>query len=154
MSWMPRGHSVYPCRARPNVICPMRVHSPYIVKSIEMVPSCLIFPLQFECSKISSTSTFNQKKNIQRSTMRFTQKSCMYATQELHPQFPSLSRVGALIIMFCPIFSPLSQFGSPDFLLTYSVLNDFLSLSLSPTLPIPSFQQLYEPFRIYFHWWY
>ena len=62
MSWMPRGHSVYPCRARPNVICPMRVHSPYIVKSIEMVPSCLIFPLQFECSKISSTSTFNQKR--------------------------------------------------------------------------------------------
>ena len=62
LSWMPRGRSVYPCRARPNVIHPMRVHSPYIIKSIMMVPSCLIFPLQFECSKISSTSTFNQKR--------------------------------------------------------------------------------------------
>ena len=45
-SWMPCGRSVYPCRAHPNVIRQMRVHSPYFVKSVEMVLSCLIFPLQ------------------------------------------------------------------------------------------------------------
>ena len=45
MSWMPRGRSIYPCHARPNVIRPMRVHPPYIVKSVEMIPLCLIFPL-------------------------------------------------------------------------------------------------------------
>ena len=118
MSWMPCGRSVYPCRAHANVIRPMQVHSPYIVKSIKMVPSCLIFPLQFECSKISSTSTFNQKKNLQRSTMRFTQKSCMYATQELHPQFPSLSG------LFCLVHQIFSK-------LILSWTTSSLSLSLS-----------------------
>ena len=120
MSWMPCGRSVYPCRAHPNVIRPMRVHSPYIVKSIKMVPSCLIFPLQFECSKISSTSTFNQKKNLQRSTMHFTQKSCMYATQELHPQFPSHT---GLFCLVHHIFSKL-----------------ILSLSLSLSLSLQPYQ--------------
>ena len=45
MSWMPRGHSIHPHYARPNVIRPMRVYSSY-VESIKMDPSCLIFPLQ------------------------------------------------------------------------------------------------------------
>ena len=117
MSWMPRDHSVYPCRARPNVICPMRVHSPYIVKSIEMVPSCLIFPLQFECSKISSTSTFNQKRKPS------TFNHALYA-EVLHvcnSRTSSSISFSQRLILSC----------SPDFLQTYSVLNDFLSLSLS-----------------------
>ena len=43
---MPRGRSIYPCHPCPNVICPLRAHSLYIVKFIKMAPSCLIFPLQ------------------------------------------------------------------------------------------------------------
>ena len=43
---MPRGRSIYPCHACPNVIRPLRAHSLYTVKFIKMAPSCLIFPLQ------------------------------------------------------------------------------------------------------------
>ena len=112
MSWMPCGRSVYPCRAHPNVIRPMRVHSPYIVKSIKMVPSCLIFPLQFECSKISSTSTFNQKKKPS------TFNHALYA-EVLHvcnARTSSSISFSHRLILSC----------SPYFLQTYS-----LSLSLS-----------------------
>ena len=117
---MPRGRSVYPCRARPNVIHPMQVHSPYIIKSIMMVPSCLIFPLQFECSKISSTSTFNQKRKPS------TFNHALYA-EVLHvcnSRTSSSISFSQRLILSC----------SPDFLQTYSVLNDFLSLSLSLSL--------------------
>ena len=53
MSWMPRGYSIYPCYARPNVVNPMWVHSSY-VKSVETVSSCLIFPLQLPPSPYGS----------------------------------------------------------------------------------------------------
>ena len=50
--------------------------------------------------------------------MRFTQKSCMYATQELHPQFPSLSG------LFCLVHQIFSK-------LILSWTTSSLSLSLS-----------------------